>query len=465
MHWHHAGAPDRAAPHLRTAALAAAKRQDYSRALRLADLAGVRLADRDPAAVAATADLRLALAGCLSDLGRAPEADQYASAVRGAADVLGDGTLSLRAHVRLNSQALVTKGIGGLEPAVLERAVATLPTGFESARAAYLLGYYHRTTGNDDRAERWLSTADALFAQAGLPHMRGQVLHLLGVVAERRGNRIDARDRFELAAKVKTECGRHMDAAISKIMASVMDFQLGRLEGTIAALERSIEEVRRAGADERAAHASVYLAQVHAALGQFDEAERVLQGALSVLREDRILYGRMEALSTLGDVQASLARYESAQASLREAEQLAVRGQDPSARTLACGLMARTFALEGRTDEARAALTGTLGLLETISTETRESVALLIALACHYDRRLSRELREIKPALERLFASLPGHVSTLLWETCRSALRDSATSDPRRALRALMLENPPGPRRHELLSVSTRLEAEVAGGV
>lgn len=394
-HWEQAGEPDRARPLLCQAALAAARRQDYTRALDLAQRGGVTIEGRPTLKEPLESDLRLAMAGCLSDIGRHAEAEAQVAALEDAAREAGDDGLRLRATVWRNDFALSVRGAESIDAAALDEAASRLPDGYERGRAHYLLGDVALMRGEEAQAEERLRSADTIFLACGDRRAHAQVLHLLGDLARTRGSTPLAISLLEESARIKDLLGRRTDAAVSRIVACITALQAGRLEGARAVLDAGVRELETTGAELRAAHASVYLAKVEIAEGNYEAARTILLRSLRILDGRDLIYGRLEALMEMAGLLINTGRCDEAESMLREARALAQQGQDIDAQALVEALEVKRLLLAGDPAGARSALTEferllTGGLVKPLSRiETLGFVAQCEAYGLAAEGRLS----------------------------------------------------------------------------
>lgn len=322
-HWEQAGEAARARPLLQRAALHAARRQEYTRALDLAERGGAHLVGPVGRPDALEGDLLLAVTGVLSDVGRGSDAEGLVARIREAASSTGDETLRLRALVWKNDLAHFARGVEATSDAELEEAAGQLGPGYECGRAHWLLGYAAHTRGHLDDAERHVRRADEIYTSTGAVHGHAQALHVLGDIDLSRGLAEGAVQHFLQSARAMEALGRRADAAISRIMSSVAAFQAGRLEGARHALESGIRELETTGSEARAAHASVLLAKVEVAEGAYESALSILARAMRTLGARELIYGRLDALQEIVHVLLLLDRPAEARVHLEEGQRLA----------------------------------------------------------------------------------------------------------------------------------------------
>jgi tetratricopeptide (TPR) repeat protein len=140
-------------------------------------------------------------------------------------------------------------------------------------------------------------------------------------------------------------------------MACVTALEAGRLGGARAVLDAGVHELEAAGAELRAAHASVYLAKVEVAEGNYEAAHAILLRSLRVLDGRDLIYGRLAALTEMAGLLVNTGRCEEAESMLREARILAQQGQDIDAQAFVEALEVKRRLLAGDPAGARSALT------------------------------------------------------------------------------------------------------------
>lgn len=447
QHWERAGETERAAPLLRVAALRSARRQQYHAALDLAARGGLLGERADPALLRAECDLVFALAGCLSDLGRRPEADTLLERLTRAAAAPEHGALRLRARVWQCDLAFWADGAARVDADALERAVAELPPSSERSRALYLRGLVQQTRGDLAAAAASLAEAEAAFAASGPATMAPTLQHARGSVARAQGD-LDAAERlFAQAATGSLALGRRVNAAVSSIFQVLAAVDRGRLEGADARLEEAVRLLADSGAEDRSAHAAVYLARVYAAQGRWEEAERALDGALAVLERSTLAFGRLEVLLELAQLHLALGRADSARRYAAAAERLAREVDDADARLLLGALAAKHAGAFEEADAWRAALAaGAAAVASVREPERRVEPALLLAEAALLTGR--PEAAEGLAALDA--DALPRTAPlTPAARALLAAARAPSAKDAAGAVEGLAAQ-PPGWRRAEL---------------
>ena len=153
----------RAAPLLRRAALVAARRQQYRRALALAERSGLLRQDAPGEALRTEADLLFALLGCLSDLGDHKRAEALLARIDTAAVSARDEGLLRRVAVWRADLEYWRHNLALADRAPLEAAVADMDDSPDRGRGCLLLGYDAQCRGDSLATEAWLRRADAIF--------------------------------------------------------------------------------------------------------------------------------------------------------------------------------------------------------------------------------------------------------------------------------------------------------------
>ncbi|HEX5138326.1 MAG TPA: protein kinase [Planctomycetota bacterium] len=442
-HWERAQRPDRAAPHLERAAWRASQRQEYLRAVELGRRAGLLRNDLDPAAAVARAEVLLALAGCLVDLGKRKEAEGILDVLSGAAVAKGDEELGLRTAVWRSDIRYLSAGAEAADQAALVRAADILPEGPDRGRALYLLGLMAKTRGDLAGAETRLAAADAIFARTGHASLHSSTLDQLAQVAAARGHGREAEQLYEEAARVSRACGRQASAAVSDGNRALIAFERGPDPRLERVLEDAIHVLDLAGLHALAAHFGVSLAAFLYDRGAREEAERRIDDALAALEGTEYPLGLAAALhekAHLAFVRGDLAGAAQAVERGRAAAQKAGSGRPQAA---AAALEAVVHAWGG---EAVAAAEAVQAAVALEGGGSSPFWMLLVAEAALYG--LPGSALDLLPAASarptlagrvlagaRAFADPAGPADALL--DAAAAFRDPATGGRRAALAAV----------------------------
>ena len=462
LHWERAGLPDLAAPHLRRAALEATRRQEYLRALDLAARAGLSAERIDPATARGEADLLFALAGALSDLGRYPEAEALVQKLLSAADHFDDEVLYLRAVVWRSDFRYWTEGIKSIDEAELVRAEGSLPQCQDLGRARYLLGISAKIRGELEQATLWLRKADEVFTALDIPSLHSSTLHELGAVARRAGRVEEAEALYADAARISASVGRSTDATVSEIERVMAALRRGALDGLQPGLELLIRSLSRTGATDRAAHATVFLAQVRYACGDREGADRALEEALQVLEQGTNLYGLLALLMERGYHEATRGDLDASGESLAAARAAAAKGEDHEHQVKVAAIEAQRRCFAGEPEAAARAARDAIGLARARAEPTiNATLVLRLAEASVYG--LPSELveeaagllaaqAEALPPLQRLAAAAVEGAACLG--------RPAAQGGPLHTTASVFRDPRVGERQAELRIVGDFFEAE-----
>jgi tetratricopeptide (TPR) repeat protein len=284
-----------------------------------------------------------------------------------------------------------------------------------------VLGQVGQLRGDLAEAERRFRAADAIYRAGGRSHMHAQIVHLLGDLARARCEHALALELFEESAHLKDVLGRRTDAAVSRITGCLAAIQAGRLDTARATISAGIRELDLTGAEGRAAHASVYLAKVDAAEGEYDKARELLESLLPVLERLHQLYGRLDAHLELGHVLIALGRGEEAHRHLLQAQAVAAAGLDSDGVALAAAFDVKREALTGSPRRARALLPEVLRLLAGPVTPGCRAEALMHLAQCTvYDPEAASEWSGLEPLMGGVHADLQGRAAALLLQATRA---------------------------------------------
>jgi tetratricopeptide (TPR) repeat protein len=353
QHWERGGERGRALPYLRRAALAAAQRQEVTRAIDLARRAGVVPGRIEAETARAEGGLILQLSGCYYGSGRPEEG---VSLLDDLMQATADEELRLRAFVQKAHLEFSRRGPSPADEAELRRAAEVLPDAEPRGKAYYLLGLIAKYRGELDIAERRLRAADDLYRALELESSHSSALDQLASVALRRGKLREAEALYGDAARIAAHAGRRSNAAASRVNACLAALRQGRLEGAAQTLEGCITELDLEGAQNLSAHATVHLARVRYAEGDLPRAVRAAADAVGRLEQTSFLPGLVPALYTQAYLAAAEGRLNDALVDLERARAAATRSEARAPLLIISGLgaLVATWSGDARAAEAAA---------------------------------------------------------------------------------------------------------------
>ncbi|HEX5137919.1 MAG TPA: protein kinase [Planctomycetota bacterium] len=217
------------------------------------------------------------------------------------------------------------------------------------ARAYACLAHTHAFTGEPAKAEAEAQAALALAREAKDRLWEGNALHLLGVLAFRRGEYAAAAERWRVALAIRQEIGDRrgegstlqalanvvpilgqgaqalelMDSALAitreagdravecSILNTMATFLVGsqRVEEGLARFDEAIAICREIGAATQEAYLLLNIGKAYAILGQVDRAKESLERALGLFRAVDNPVGEMDCLTRLGGILAAFGEY------------------------------------------------------------------------------------------------------------------------------------------------------------
>jgi tetratricopeptide (TPR) repeat protein len=382
LHWERAGRADRALPHLRRAALEAARRQELRRAVDLATRAGIAPGAPVDALALENPDLTYGIAASYDTLGRSDDAERLLKAFLDAAAAAGNETLRLRTDVRLQRHRFYGRGAAGVDEESLRRAASELPRCGELGRALYLLGVLAKHRGELDSAAGHFGRADEVFLGLNDEGMHSGVLNQIASVALRRGRFEEAEARYGESARVAADAGRRTNEAIASLNAAMAAFARGGGAELVPRMEQSIRTLALEGANFSAAHATVMLGQIRHALGDARVAEETIEPAIASLREARYLYGLAQGLAERGALAMARGQLAEARGAMEEAVAAGVEVGERDVAVQVTASLALAHALGGGVPEGDAKAREALSAAETCGFESRIQIALLVAEGC-----------------------------------------------------------------------------------
>jgi tetratricopeptide (TPR) repeat protein len=210
------------------------------------------------------------------------------------------------------------------------------------ARAYACMAHTYAFTGEPAKAETEAQAALALAREAKDRHWEGNTLHLLGVLAYRRGEFARAAERWREALAIRKEIGdRRGQASTLQTLGAVMPLigegaqaldtlqqslaisrEIGdrrvecvilntianslvdamRVEESLARLEEAIRISRELGAGAQEASQLCNVGRAHSLLGRVDRAKECFDRALGLFRALDNPTGEVSTLTSLGDV-------------------------------------------------------------------------------------------------------------------------------------------------------------------
>ncbi len=355
-HWVAAGEPVRAAAHLEKAALAATGRQEHLRAIELAKLAGLLDADLGPERVHASSAFLFRIAGALEDVDRMDEARALLGRVGAAALALGDDTLFATHAIWAQDLEAYQVGPSAVDTACLKEALPRTNDWRAQARAHYLMAEHWKWEGRLRDATEALEAALRIHTENGSSRIRPTVVHELGALAAERLDHVEARSRYEEAARLCEAAFQPINAAVSRAMAGVTALAQGDALAAAEVHARSIGEMEEAGAHVLAACVRSFRSRALLSLGRHEDAREESDLALATL--DRATASYATAGPYLWGLHLAASAGEAAKtARCRTAfEMRAARASDPSERTLAQAALSLYETVSGHADDAAALL-------------------------------------------------------------------------------------------------------------
>jgi len=381
VHWERAGELEHAVPHLLRAAAAAAERQEHRRIVDLCTRAGLGAEGLDAATVREHAPTLLGLARAYDSLG---ERDLRERVYRVLLDAVDDERFRHRCRVSRARARYLTDGVGAVDEPRLREAVEALPDSRERADACYLLGMIEKYRGDLEAARDWLRQADATYEELGLLAQHSSALDQLASVALRSDRVHEAEALYGEAARISRSAGWRLNAVVSEVNRALAAFEIGKLDGLDASLEKSVHTLNLEGSRLSSA-AAVVLAQVRYAQGDTGGAVRVVEQALEMLEGAVHLPSLQEARMEECHLAAVRGHLGVAEKSLDESRVAAEKTEDLLARVTTQCLEAHIACFAGDVDRAvRAAVRAVELARGTESGTTRAEPQLWLAEASWY---------------------------------------------------------------------------------
>jgi tetratricopeptide (TPR) repeat protein len=202
-----------------------------------------------------------------------------------------------------------------------------------------------------DRAEELATKAHRLAEKSGAIVPRGQALHVLGHIAELRGDPEEAVELYERAIALFAEAGGALDHARNLNFLGELVMTMGDAERGERLTREAIEMLKPLGDRGYLCESQRILAEALVKQGRIDESERYALEAIETVGPQDVM-----SLSTtrmaLGVVRAAQGRDEEAEGLLREAVKRAVEVAPGFVQALAIDRLAEFLRTRGREEEA-----------------------------------------------------------------------------------------------------------------
>jgi tetratricopeptide (TPR) repeat protein len=323
IHWEAAGVPQRAAPHLRAAAIEASRRGETSRFVDLLGRSGVSVQALTVESARPDWALLMRLARAMTTLGgRDREVEALYDVLQRVAIEDRDTLRQMYVVVRRGHWRYFGHGWGAEDEEDVRRAVALLPMGVDLGRGLYLLGVLEKFRGRLDEATRWLALADD--AVRGLESSeaamwRSSIVDQRASVALRAGRPDEAERLYAEAATLSERAGNVVNSCASDVNRVLAGIARGVIDGHEHRLEHAIHRLRLEQASWLAAHAMVVSAQLHVAHGNLSRALAVVTEASSVLGSSHNLPALAAVETERGHLHAVRGNVEEAERALERA--------------------------------------------------------------------------------------------------------------------------------------------------
>jgi serine/threonine-protein kinase len=401
VHWESAGDPERAAPHLREAAVTAARRQEFHRSIDFAERAGIRPDRLEPAFLLEHAETILAVVLSYSDIGRRETAVRMLEALQAAAAEAGEEDIRLEAAVRLSRTQSSVGGSGAMDETALREAARREDLAI-CGTARFLLGTLYRDRGDLAEAERWLNEAVELLRDRGKEGSLATALDLLATVRNRQGDPAEAARLHTEAAKYARRTGHLVNAAVSEVNAAMAAFAQGTTEGLAEKLARAVQTFTLEGATNLAAHATVILSEIHLSAGNIKGADEAIADALPTLERTGYLPGLVAVQIASADIALARGNWDRVRSCLSAVAAVpdATRNQDLDAAAIRVHLHCQT-------DDSAAAAAAARDAIEMVRSgpepKTSADLALRLAEAVVFfglPAEIAPEIRALVPPAE-----------------------------------------------------------------
>jgi len=384
VHWERSDAPARAQPWLLRAAGAAANRLENFRCVDLVTRAGVVPGEIRAPVAGELQETLFQFANSLGELGRHDERRRvYEDLLRAAAET-DDDELRLRVYARRGLTRVLRSGPDEETEAELREATDGLPDGLARGIGYYALGIAERTHGRFDLAKKCFLAADALFLANGAHARHGSVLDQLGTIAVRCGHIQEAARLYADAAQACREAGRLANAAISEVNGISARIDMGEIDGQVEGLANAARLLDVDGLLGAAARVRVVQSEVHYALGEFEQAHRLVHSVHDVLARLDMTVGIYEAHCLTMYYALAAGELDEAETACAVTREAAERLADPRANLVLDAQRAVLAVRRGRTGSESAESIATeviAGLTELREPSTTALAGILLAEA------------------------------------------------------------------------------------
>jgi class 3 adenylate cyclase/tetratricopeptide (TPR) repeat protein len=202
-----------------------------------------------------------------------------------------------------------------------------------------------------DRAEELANKARRLAEGSGAVVSRGQALHVLGHIAELRGDAEDAIELYERAIALFVEAGAALDHARNLNFLGELVMTMGDPERGERLAREAIGMLKPLGDRGYLCESQRILAEALVRQGKIDEGERYALEAIETVGPQDVMSLATTRMA-LGVVRAAQGRDEEAEVLLREAVERAVDLAPGFVQALATDRLAEFLRMRGRDDEA-----------------------------------------------------------------------------------------------------------------
>lgn len=301
---------------------------------------------------------RLQLARGQADMGEMSLARERLEALLAEADRDGDPARRLAARHALARLHWRSGDNQKAEPLYLEALALARETGDADAEASVLvrLGILHTYDDRLDEARGHLQDAMEAERRAGLATASPELSHAMGQLALRDGDLANAGTHIEAALEGFRLQGNRRSEAIALNSLANLRRRQGRFEEARDLAAQTVQLHRALGNPGSEASALIQLAVAQAQLGQLSVAWDTAHEAVQVAARIKPSPQLAGATSVLGQFSVDLGRHEEAERYLRQAHVLMLAADDPVGAWRQRLWLARSAALQGRREEATAAL-------------------------------------------------------------------------------------------------------------
>jgi len=213
-------------------------------------------------------------------------------------------------------------------------------------------------SGDVSVSEDWLSAAEHLLRNAGLPTERRRVLEgraqgVRGMCLATRGRTVEAREAFESAERVLKLVGPSGDLALVQQNFGVFCNRVGDFEKAETELSAAVRFYRTEGDQGRLAHTLIALGEIYLRLGDVEKAGATLESAETAARDIGATRSEPWIVLALGQWHRASGRIGSAVEALDRAVEMAVAASDRELLLQALVFRAEVAIVQSKLDLAR----------------------------------------------------------------------------------------------------------------